>query len=40
MSDVVLVVEDETQVLILAESVLQQAGYETLSSYGGKLVTA
>jgi CheY-like chemotaxis protein len=32
MADVVLVVEDETQVLILAESVLQQAGYETLSA--------
>jgi CheY-like chemotaxis protein len=32
MSDVVLIVEDETQVLIFAESVLQQAGYETLSA--------
>ena len=28
----VLVVEDETQILILAESVLQQAGYDTLSA--------
>lgn len=28
----VLVVEDETQVLMLAESVLQQAGYDTLSA--------
>jgi DNA-binding NtrC family response regulator len=29
---VVLIVEDETQVLILAESVLQGAGYETVSA--------
>jgi DNA-binding NtrC family response regulator len=29
---VVLVVEDEMQVLILAESVLQEAGYETASA--------
>ena len=29
---VVLIVEDETQVLILAESVLQEAGYETISA--------
>jgi DNA-binding NtrC family response regulator len=29
---VVLIVEDETQVLILAESVLQEAGYETVSA--------
>ncbi len=29
---VVLVVEDEVQVLVLAESVLQHAGYETLSA--------
>ena len=28
----VLVVEDETQVLMLAELVLQQAGYDTLSA--------
>jgi len=28
----VLIVEDEAQVLILAESVLQRAGYETLSA--------
>ncbi len=28
----ILVVEDETQVLILAESVLQQAGHETVSA--------
>jgi DNA-binding NtrC family response regulator len=32
MAAVVLIVEDETQVLILAESVLQEAGYETLSA--------
>jgi DNA-binding NtrC family response regulator len=29
---VVLIVEDEKQVLILAESVLQEAGYETVSA--------
>ena len=28
----VLIVEDETQVLMLAESVLQQAGHDTLSA--------
>jgi DNA-binding NtrC family response regulator len=28
----VLIIEDETQVLILAESVLQHAGYETVSA--------
>jgi DNA-binding NtrC family response regulator len=32
MASVILIVEDETQVLILAESVLQQAGYEALSA--------
>ena len=32
MSGVVLIVEDEAQVLILAESVLQGAGYETVSA--------
>jgi DNA-binding NtrC family response regulator len=32
MSGVVLIVEDEAQVLILAESVLQGAGYETASA--------
>jgi DNA-binding NtrC family response regulator len=28
----ILIIEDETQVLILAESVLQHAGYETISA--------
>jgi CheY-like chemotaxis protein len=32
MPGTVLIVEDEPQVLILAESVLQGAGYETISS--------
>jgi DNA-binding NtrC family response regulator len=32
MAGVVLIVEDETQVLMLAESVLKEAGYETLSA--------
>jgi CheY-like chemotaxis protein len=29
---IVLIVEDEVQVLVLAESILQHAGYETLSA--------
>jgi CheY-like chemotaxis protein len=32
---VVLIVEDEATVLILAESVLQEAGYETVSASRG-----
>lgn len=32
MAHVVLIVEDESQVLILAESVLEGAGYETISA--------